>query len=255
MKNLRSVDIICGYQVWDALVPSHFPTDKHPLCLLVQSLQTPNLESLSISVVLELEFESGAHSDSEAALPVDLSSAVFAFTPSSKAQLPAQRLHLSVHGSKRMRCCRILLSVPFERFPALCNLSINIEGVIQVETPYDYPDSDSTPSAFPALKSIRFVKCWGGVQDFLCSIMENQNEEDREDGLRVSVKHCPFVKEGELLKYVAKKNLVFKECRVADALQAQLEVCEILSCPASSSKRSALPKAGFSAGELVLMYQ
>ncbi len=85
MENLRSVEIICGYQVWDALVPSDSPTDEHPLCLLVQSLHSPNLERLGIFVELELEFDSCAHARSEVGVPLDLSSAIFAFTPSAQA--------------------------------------------------------------------------------------------------------------------------------------------------------------------------
>lgn len=202
MANLRTVDIQCYYQTWDLLVPrdEHFPTAKHPLCMLVRSLHSPSLDQLHVDFQLELEFEFCAHWDSEIGMPLDFSNSLFAFTPSSKTHSPMQRLGLSVYGSKRLPCCRVLLTVPLETFPALRTLALDVEGVVQLGGSYVSPNSGSASGAFPSLERIVFVECWGGIMDSLRKIMEIRKEWDGRDDvptLAVSVKRCPFIKEKE----------------------------------------------------------
>ncbi len=104
-----------------------------------------------------------------------------------------------------------------------------------LEAPRVSSDDGSTPGAFSTLERLQLLKCWGGAKDFLRNIVEKTKEPngmDRRSSLTVFVKYCPFVTEGELLEFIAKRDLVYEECPMTDALKARLEACGLLSRPA-----------------------
>ncbi len=108
MDSLRSVDISCGYHARN-LDEQQKSFDEHALCLLVQSIHGPYLERLKIFAHLELRYHAHEDSDNDnhqEVTEMDLSSLVFAFTPSPQAQSPVVHLDLCIQGSRETLSCK-----------------------------------------------------------------------------------------------------------------------------------------------------
>jgi len=216
MENVNTIDFQCKYE---PATPHKSEEENDSICqlqLFMQSLHAPNLQRLKILVTREERFVKAKHYFD------GMSDLVFGFVPAPFEHSPVRNLEVHVTGptSKPPDCCTRFITIPFDRFPALRQLYLRIDG--QLGRPCILPDGRT--AAYPALERLELLECWGGTLPFLREIVEGLARKLKDEPrLKVIVKDCPYVMKEDLLEFVGMRNLGFQESLLSDEFREHLE--------------------------------
>ncbi len=121
--------------------------------LFMQSLHAPNLRRLKILVTREERFVKAKHYFD------DMSDLVFGFVPAPLERSPVRNLEVYVTGptSKPPDCCTRFITIPFDRFPALRQLLLRIDG--QLGNTCILPDGHT--ATYPTLERLELPRMLG----------------------------------------------------------------------------------------------
>ncbi len=154
MNSVHTLELSCRYSfswVTDRPLPFHF---------FMQSLDCPNLRRVYVLFRIENFDREGLGGD------IDISDLVFGLIPASVEPSPIQDLEIRICTLKPHQC---FLSIPFQKFPALRVLSLQIDG--HLKAPPLLADETSTTDVFPVLERVELNHCKGGTVGFLRSVV------------------------------------------------------------------------------------
>jgi len=179
MSNVQELYICCSFDPFDA-------TPMHPLALFMQSLYLPAVALVKIRVDLV-----GVTYHTKA-VELDVSVITLGLLP-SPTSCPARMVDIVVHIERSVEAASAIFYMPFQRFPALQDLSLQIDGSIFL--------SGNIGLVFPSLKRLSINGCWSGSLPFVREVVDRLNAaHGAEHKLRVSLKDCAFVTEEEAFK-------------------------------------------------------